>query len=96
MTAADGSEVSQVFEIKNRLGLHARAAVLMVQVASQFDAEITVGKDGQVVNGKSIIGLMMLAAGKGNEIEVVAAGPQASEAVAAIGELIERRFDEED
>jgi len=96
MTAGEGSEVSRVFEIKNRLGLHARAAVLLVQVAAQFEAEVTVGKDGQMVNGKSIIGLMTLAAGKGNQVEVVASGPQAAEVVAAIGELIERRFDEED
>jgi phosphocarrier protein HPr len=82
-------------EIKNKLGLHARAAAQLVQLASQFDIEITVGKEGQVVNGKSIIGLMMLAAAQGTAIEVSIAGPQAEQALAAIEDLIARKFNEE-
>jgi phosphocarrier protein len=88
--------VRRTFEIRNRLGLHARAAVQVVQLASKYDAELSVTKEGQTVNGKSIIGLMMLAAAKGQQIEVAAHGPQAQEAVDALGDLIDRRFDEED
>ncbi|MBI3785639.1 MAG: HPr family phosphocarrier protein [Deltaproteobacteria bacterium] len=87
--------VSKVLEIKNRLGLHARAAAQLVQVASKFDAEVTVTKDGQSVSGKSILGLMMLAAGQGMTIEVSASGPQALEAMLAIESLMEQKFNEE-
>jgi phosphocarrier protein len=82
-------------EIKNRLGLHARAAALMVQTVARFDAEITVCKDDQTVNGKSIIGLMMLAAGQGSCLEVVAVGPDAQAAVDAIAALVEEKFKED-
>jgi len=81
-------------EIRNRLGLHARAAAALVQTAGRFDAEVTVAKDGQVVNGRSIMGVMMLAAEQGSQIEVATAGPQANEALAAIRELVEARFNE--
>jgi phosphotransferase system HPr (HPr) family protein len=86
----------EVFEIQNRLGLHARAAVLLVQLAKGFEAEVTVIKDGESVSGKSILSLMTLAAAKGCQVEVVAEGADAEAAVKAIGELIARRFDEED
>ena len=82
-------------EIKNRLGLHARAAAQLVQTAAQFAAEITVAKDGQTVNGKSIIGLMMLAAAQGTSIEITASGPQAAEALRAIERLVDQKFNEE-
>ena len=82
-------------EIKNRLGLHARAAALFVQTASRFDAEISVAKDGQTVNGRSIMGVMMLAAEQGSSIDVTATGPQAAEALEAIRALVEARFNEE-
>ncbi len=87
--------LSKQLEIKNRLGLHARAAAQLVQTASQFDAEITVSRDDQVVNGKSIIGLMMLAAAQGMSIEVSASGPQAAEAMQAIERLVDAKFNEE-
>ncbi len=87
--------LSKNLEIKNRLGLHARAAAQLVQTASQFDAEITVAKDDQVVNGKSIIGLMMLAAAQGTSIEVSTSGPQALEAMQAIEQLVDAKFNEE-
>lgn len=82
-------------EIKNRLGLHARAAALLVQTVAQFDAEITVSKDDQAVNGKSILGLMMLAAGQGSCIDVVAQGADAQAALEAISALVEAKFNEE-
>jgi len=82
-------------QIRNRLGLHARAAAALVQTASRFDAEVTVAKDGQVVNGRSIMGVMMLAAEQGSHIEVVASGREAAEALAAIRDLVEAGFNEE-
>jgi phosphocarrier protein HPr len=91
----DGTALSKSLEIKNRLGLHARAAAQLVQTAAQFDAEISVGKNNQVVNGKSIIGLMMLAAAQGSYIEVSASGRQAAEAMEAIERLVDAKFNEE-
>ena len=87
--------LSKSLEIKNRLGLHARAAAQLVQVASQFDADINIIKDGQSVNGKSILALMMLAAAQGSYIEVAVSGAQAAEAMAAVERLIEEKFHEE-
>ena len=87
--------LSKSLEIKNRLGLHARAAAQLVQVATQFEADITVTKDGQTVDGKSILGLMMLAAGQGSRIDVSVSGPQADDALAAIERLVEQKFNEE-
>ena len=87
--------LSKQLEIKNRLGLHARAAAQLVQVASQFEADITITKEGQVVDGKSILGLMMLAAGQGSYIEVSASGAQAADALAAIERLMDQKFNEE-
>jgi phosphocarrier protein HPr len=81
-------------EIKNRLGLHARAASLLVQTAKRFDANVTVSKDGHSVNGRSIMGIMMLAAEQGSSIHVTTSGPQAGEVLDAIRELVEARFNE--
>ncbi len=83
-------------EIVNRLGLHARAAALLVQTVTPLDADITVTKDDQTVNGKSILGLMMLAAGQGSAIEVIAQGADAQAAVDAVAELVESKFREKD
>ena len=91
---SDGT-LSKSLEIKNRLGLHARAAAQLVQVASQFDAEVSITKDGQSVNGKSILGLMMLAAAQGSYIDVSVSGPQATEALAAVERLIDQKFNED-
>ena len=82
-------------EIVNKLGLHARAAVLLVQASARYDARVTVSKDGQEVDGRSIMGVMMLAAEQGSAIEVTTRGPQAREALAAIRELVEARFNED-
>ena len=92
--SAVADEQRAVLQIKNRLGLHARAAAQFVQTAQKFDAEVTVSKDDQVVNGRSIMGVMMLAAEQGSHIEVVATGPQAAEALQAIAALLEARFNE--
>lgn len=82
------------FLIQNRLGLHARAAALFVQTVAPLDTDVRVSKDGETVNGKSIMGLMMLAAGKGSSIDVEARGPEAQEAIRALGTLIADKFRE--
>jgi len=88
--------IERELTICNRLGLHARAAAQFVKLASQYAADIQVGLDGVEVNGKSIMGLMMLAAGQGSRIRLRADGPDEQEAVAAIARLVEARFGEED
>jgi phosphocarrier protein HPr len=88
------AEVSRSLHIRNRLGLHARAAVKFVQLAGRFKSEIKVRKDGQEVNGKSIMGLLTLVAALGMEIVVAAEGPDADDAVAALAALVDRGFDE--
>lgn len=87
--------VEREFDILNRLGLHARAAAQLVRIANGFSSEIYVVKDGMEVNGKSIMGVLMLAAPKDTRILIRAIGPDAEEAVTAIGELIARKFGEE-
>ena len=88
------SEQHASLEIKNRLGLHARAAGLLVQTANRFEAEVAIAKDGQSVNGRSIMMPMMLAAEQGSTIDVTTSGPQAAEALEAIRELVEAGFHE--
>lgn len=86
--------VKETFVIQNRLGLHARAAALLVQTVAGLDADVFVRKDDETVNGKSIMGLMMLAAGMGSRIEVEARGPDADQALAKIGALVADNFRE--
>ena len=81
--------------ITNRRGLHARASAKFVTLASQYDATVTVSKDGSDVLGTSIMGLMMLAAGMGESIEVRADGPQAGEALTALVELVQGKFSDD-
>jgi phosphocarrier protein len=84
------------FKIKNKLGLHARAASRFVEVANKYDLDIFVKKDDVEVNGKSIMGILILAAACGSEITIRALGKDAAVAVDALGELIDRGFDEND
>ena len=86
---------SATVEIVNQRGLHARASAKFVKLAASFDADIRVTKDGHTIEAASIMGLMMLAAGPGAEIEITAKGEEADEAVAALVDLVARRFDEE-
>ena len=81
--------------IVNARGLHARASAKFVEAAAKFRSEITVVKDGNSVSGRSIMGLMMLAAAKGSLVELVAQGPDAKEAIAALTSLIAARFHED-
>jgi len=87
--------LEKTFKIKNKLGLHARAAALFVQAASRFDADIFVAKNGQEVNGKSIMGILILAAAQGSEIVVRADGTDADGALLTLGSLIEDGFGED-
>ena len=91
----DGTEV-QIVEIRNRMGLHARPAAQFVTIAGQFNAEITVEKDGLEVNGKSIMGVLMLAAAQGSRMIIRGTGADAPEAVSALAELVNRGFDDEE
>jgi phosphocarrier protein len=88
------SEARRTAKIRNRLGLHARAAVKFVQMASRYKSEIKVIKDATDVNGKSIMGLLTLVAAYGMEIVIVAEGPDAAPAVEALGALVDGGFDE--
>ena len=81
--------------ICNERGLHARASAKFVKMAASYDAEVRVGKDGQMVDARSIMGLMMLAAGIGCEVEIEAEGPDAEAALDALAALVAARFDEE-
>ncbi len=87
---------SRTFQIKNKLGMHARAATAFVQTANRFDCEVVIRKDGLEVNGKSIMGVLQLAAAKGQQIEVVADGAESEAALGAIGTLIADLFGEDD
>ena len=84
----------QELEICNKLGLHARASAKLVQCASQFASEITIARNGQCVNAKSIMGIMMLAASQGTTILVEATGADEGAAMDAIAQLIQERFGE--
>ncbi len=89
-----GGGLRRTVVIRNRLGLHARAAVKFVQLAATFKSDITVQKDGEQVNGKSIMGLLTLVAALGVSLEVRALGPDAPAALDALAALVDRGFDE--
>lgn len=82
--------------IGNRLGMHARASAKFVSLAAGFKSEITLARDGRRVNGKSIMGIMMLAAAKGAEVELCADGADEAQALTALADLIADRFGEAD
>ncbi|GAB4239570.1 MAG: HPr family phosphocarrier protein [Candidatus Methylacidiphilales bacterium] len=87
--------VEKVLTIQNKLGLHARPAAMFVRVANRFPCDVWVEKDGEEVNGKSIMGLMMLAAGCGSQLRVSAVGENAADAIRELEDLLGRKFDEE-
>lgn len=90
----DGVTAERVVEIVNKLGLHARPAAEFVKLASRFRSDVHVEKDGVVVNGKSIMGVMTLAAEHGSSIRIQASGDDAEAALAALADLVGRGFDE--
>ena len=88
--------VNKEITIINKLGLHARAAAKFVTMASVFESDIQLAKGDRVVNGKSIMGVMMLAAAKGSQLEIIAEGKDEAEAVVMLAELVDKRFGEEE
>jgi phosphocarrier protein HPr len=88
------SKVVKKIEIKNKLGLHARAAALLVQTVNKFSAQVSLTKDGQTIDARSIMGVLTLAAAQGSKIQVEATGEDAERSVRAIEKLIDNRFNE--
>lgn len=96
MADSSVTSVSRTYTIQNRLGMHLRPASQLVQIFSQFpDAEVHVGANGTKVNGKSIMGLLMLEASQGTELSVEVTGPGGEEILQRVGEAIDNRFNEE-
>ena len=87
---------TRTVEIVNKRGLHARASAKFVRTASGFDAEVRVSRDGHTVDARSIMGLMMLAAGPGSSIDIEAEGPESEAALDALVALVQARFDEDE
>lgn len=92
---SQGPKSERELVVSNKLGLHARPAAMFVRIANRFTADILVEKDGEEINGKSIMGLMLLAAGCGSKLKVTAVGPDGIQALKELEELIARKFDEE-
>ena len=92
---ADDVKITKELIVINKLGIHARPAAMFVKAANRFECDIFVEKDGEKVNGKSIMGLMMLAAGPGSKLLVCAEGHDAAKAVVEIESLMKRKFDED-
>jgi phosphocarrier protein HPr len=91
----DSNAVTREFQVINKLGIHARPAAMFVKVANRYHSNIFVEKDGEKVNGKSIMGLMMLAAGPGSRLKVHAEGNDASQVLSDLEGLFKRKFDED-
>ena len=92
---ADDNTLTKEFQVANKLGIHARPAAMFVKIANRFACEIFVEKDGEKVNGKSIMGLMMLAAGPGSKLTLHVKGADAADAIAELEALVKRKFEEE-
>jgi phosphocarrier protein HPr len=88
------AKVVKKVEVKNKLGIHARAAALLVQTVNKFTAQVSLSKDGQIADGRSIMGVLTLAATQGSKIQVEASGDDAEQAVRAIEKLIDKKFNE--
>ena len=88
------TKIVKKLEIKNRLGLHARAAALLVQTVNKFSAQVSVSKDGQTADGRSIMGVLTLAATQGSKIHIEANGDDAERVVKALEKLLDNRFNE--
>lgn len=91
-----GKQIELIVKIENSLGIHARPASMLVQLASQFASEIAIEKDGEEVNGKSLMGVLMLSAGQGSRLKITIVGHDAEEAREAFVDLVvNRKFDED-
>ena len=87
--------VEKTYVINNRLGLHARPASLFVKTTTRYASTVKIVKDGQEIDGKSIMGLLMLAAGPGTELKIVVDGPDEGDVLRSLDDLFERRFDDD-
>src|SRR3954468_23714448 len=94
-SASAGQKVEKEITIINRLGLHARPAAMFVRIASRYRSGVWVEKEGEQINGKSIMGLMMLAAGQGSTLKIRCEGPDADKGVEELEELIACKFNED-
>ena len=94
-SSSSADKVTREITILNRLGLHARPSAMFVKVCNRHRADVWVEKDGEQVNGKSIMGLMMLAAGQGSKLRVTCEGSDAEKALEDIEQIVQRRFDED-
>jgi phosphotransferase system HPr (HPr) family protein len=88
--------IQKEYTINNKLGLHARPASLFVKTTCRFQSSVKITRDEHVIDGKSIMGLLMLAAGPGTNLSIAVDGPDEQEAIAALDDLFARRFDDED
>ncbi len=95
MSVSRAQTFSRTVGICNQRGLHARASAKFVKLASSFESEVRVTRDGTTVDARSIMGLLMLGAGNGCDVLIESDGPDAEEAVTALAELVERKFDED-
>lgn len=93
-TAAGPKSLTRELVVQNKMGIHARPAAMVVRITNKFKSEVFVEKDEEQVNGKSIMGLMMLAAGKGSKVKFIATGDDAAALLAEIEALFARKFDE--
>jgi phosphocarrier protein len=94
-SASAGQKIEKEIMIINRLGLHARPAAMFVRIASRYRSEVWVEKEGEQINGKSIMGLMMLAAGQGSKLTIRCEGPDADKVMEELEELIQHKFNED-
>jgi phosphocarrier protein HPr len=94
-SSGPGQKIEKEITIINRLGLHARPAAMFVRIASRYRSEVWVAKEGEEINGKSIMGLMMLAAGQGSKLTIRCEGPDAGKVMEELEELIQNKFSEE-
>ena len=91
---AAGSQLVKDLIVQNKMGIHARPAAMIVRITNRFKSDVFVEKDDEQVNGKSIMGLMMLAAGKGSKVKFIVTGDDAAQMLAELEQLFNRKFDE--
>ena len=94
-SAGPAQKLEKEVTVINRLGLHARPAAMFVRIASRYRSEVLVEKEGEQINGKSIMGLMMLAAGQGSKLTIRCEGPDADKVLEELEELIQKKFNED-
>ncbi|MBI5381133.1 MAG: HPr family phosphocarrier protein [Opitutae bacterium] len=92
--SAAGQQLSKELVVQNKMGIHARPAAMIVRITNRYKADVFVEKDEEQVNGKSIMGLMMLAAGKGSKVKFLVSGADAAQMIADLEALFARKFDE--